>query len=154
MVVSIAAAAGGLAVIGTVAFVYRRAVLKARKIKAEIAAAKASGKSVLYFKASELVLNGKDVSGFPQVKANKDRGVLVEPGRYDAVGTFSIRDDAGKPLATFTDAELSFSLKSGKDYELGVYLFYPEILSSEVSRRQPGPSVSGQGILALACVVC
>jgi hypothetical protein len=143
-----------LAIIGTLAFFYRRAVLIARKTRAEIAEAKASGKSVLYFTATQLTLNGVDKSDLPQVKANRDCGVLIGPGPYDAVGTFTIHDDEGKLIATFTDATLSFTLKSGKDYELGVFLFDPEILSSAVSHRQLGPSGSGQGILALACVEC
>jgi hypothetical protein len=143
-----------LAAVGTLAYFYRLAVLTARRTRAEIAEAKKAGKSVLYFNASVLTLNGRDVSEFQLVKANKERGVLVGPGKYDSVGTFTIHDNDGKRIATFTDAELSFTLQSGNEYELGVFMFDPEIMHSAVSHRQLGPSGSGQGILALACVLC
>lgn len=150
----VAAAVVVIVLAGVAAYFYRRAVLRARKARAEIAAAKASGKCVLYCAASRLTLNGEESEDRPQVAANKERGLIMDPGHYDSVGTFAIRDDDGKLIATFTDAELSFTLKAGREYELGVFLFDPEILGLAVSHRQLGPSGSGQGILALACVAC
>jgi hypothetical protein len=149
-----AALAAAIVMAGAAAFLYLRAVRRARAVRAEIAAALASGKCLLYFNASSLALNGEDVSGLRQIRARGERGILTEPGEYDSVGTYAIRDDEGKLIATFADAELSFTLKAGREYEVGVYLFDSGILSTAVAHRQLGPSGSGQGMLALACVAC
>jgi hypothetical protein len=154
MAAAIAAAAAGLLIIGACAFFYFRARTSAREARAAIREALNAGKSVLYCNAAELTLNGEDVSALPQVAARKERGIILDPGSVESVGTFAIRDDEGKLIATFSDAELGFTLKAGREYELGVYLFDTEILGAAVAHRQLGPSGSGQGFLALACVAC
>jgi hypothetical protein len=151
----------GLAIVAAVAaliaaavlFFYFRAVKAARKARAEIKAGLGEGKCVLFFNATKLTLNGLDVSGMRLVGTRRERGVLLDPGRYDCVGTFSARDDDGKPIATFSGAALAFTLKPAKQYELGIYLFDTEIQGSAEAFLQLGPSGSGQGMLALACVI-
>ncbi|MDR3153933.1 MAG: hypothetical protein LBW85_06615 [Deltaproteobacteria bacterium] len=143
-----------LLVAAALAVIYARAVKRARKTKADIKAALAAGKSLLYSSAAELRLNGEGVEGRPGVSVRRERGLFLDPGPYESIGTYTIRDDEGKLIATFSDAELKFSLKGGKEYELGVFLFDAEILGHAVAHRQLGPSGSGQGILALACVAC
>ncbi|MDR2613495.1 MAG: hypothetical protein LBG06_12000 [Deltaproteobacteria bacterium] len=154
MSITIAVAAAAIAIAVTALLLFSRSVKRARRARAEISAALGAGKCMLYFSATSLKLNGEAVPDSRRMTAGRQCGIVVEPGHYESVGTYVIRDDEGKLIATFTEAELGFTLKAGREYGLGVFLFDTEILSQAVSHRQLGPSGSGQGILALACVAC
>lgn len=142
-----------------VIFFNMRRAKRGGNTSAEIMTAKETGKSVLYFRAEKLTLNGRDVSESPMIGLKLEKWIALNPGPYDSSGTFNIRDEEGNHIDTFTDAELSFTLKPGKEYLLGVFEFDPEIpsTSESFSMLVPHETYSFQGPsknYAVVCVAC
>ncbi|MDR1039330.1 MAG: hypothetical protein LBR80_04035 [Deltaproteobacteria bacterium] len=141
--------------VGIKAFIYMRDIRrdasrrgKAAAAAGRIEAAKAAGKSVLYFRGSKLELNGEVIYRYPKIDSDTEWAIAMKPGAYDSVGTSPYRVVEGGQAEFFRDAELSFTLEAGKGYELGIVQAYSSILEASVSSRLMGTS----GDLALACL--
>ncbi|MDR2436637.1 MAG: hypothetical protein LBD17_00985 [Endomicrobium sp.] len=114
--------------------------------------AKQNGKVVLFSLAKELTLNNKPIEDFPGIDIGGEIGIIIEPGTYNSLGTYTEVDGRGKLLNTFKDKRLKFTLEPGLEYEIGLYILSEEVLSMSVSYNKLEPQGKSDDVRVIACL--
>jgi hypothetical protein len=125
----------------------------AKEWRSKIQNALKSGNAVLFTTASKLSLNGKDISEFTSVVTSNETAIILEPGSYDTLGSYPQFGSNGKLIKTFDDLKLTFTAKSGQEYEMGIYHFAPTLMAVSASFRLISQPEGEREEIALACII-